>query len=115
MIFVRDYVQLGFNGPRLTCWVWPRLTIDGVVHTMGDSGYRDRLCSFISRVPTDTADEPGVGIVLRFGMDFISVNPTAAELTDAVEVAMIWGFEDKHWEVWRPGEGTFAETRRADG
>ena len=48
---VADYVELDFNGPRLSLFVWPTITIDGErPRQLGDPGYRDSLCSLIGRV-----------------------------------------------------------------
>lgn len=49
VIFVQDYLQLDFDGRRLTLNEWPKLfTLEGEFH-FGEKGYRDELCSFIAR------------------------------------------------------------------
>lgn len=46
--FVQDYVQLHFDGPTLTLFVWPTvLSGDCHVH-FGEPGYRDTLCDRIA-------------------------------------------------------------------
>jgi hypothetical protein len=43
VIFVMDYVQFTFNGPRLSAFVLPTIERDGMVFRWGDPGYRDVL------------------------------------------------------------------------
>jgi hypothetical protein len=45
--FVQDYVQLRFDGPTLTLFVWPSLHFPNRVGRFGESGYRNDLCSRI--------------------------------------------------------------------
>jgi hypothetical protein len=47
--FVRDYVQIGFDGPVLTAVTWPELSATARLWTTETSGYRDVLCSTIGR------------------------------------------------------------------
>jgi hypothetical protein len=54
--FVQDYVQLSFDGLRLTLNVWP---IINASRSFGDSGYRDELCSLIGRTVVQVREEPG--------------------------------------------------------
>jgi len=65
--FVQDYVQLHFDGPTLTLFVWPIITRGGQQYRRGQTGcYRDELCDRIGRkvleVVTDNAD----AITIRF-------------------------------------------------
>jgi hypothetical protein len=43
VIFVRDYVELDFDGPGLSMFVWPNAAIGARRHRMGDPGCRDAL------------------------------------------------------------------------
>jgi len=45
--FVRDYVQLRFDGPCLTALNLPSISRDSIVVRSGDSGFRDELCAQI--------------------------------------------------------------------
>jgi hypothetical protein len=38
VVFVADYVQFDFNGPRLTLFVWPTAQTFGENRTLGDPG-----------------------------------------------------------------------------
>jgi hypothetical protein len=46
--FVMDYVQLRFNGPFLTLYVWPVLKHGGKTTRFSQPGYRNELCAAIS-------------------------------------------------------------------
>jgi hypothetical protein len=37
--FVQDYVQLRFDGPTLTAFVWPTLTVGGNSFRFGERAY----------------------------------------------------------------------------
>jgi hypothetical protein len=108
VIFVGDYCQLDFNGPRLTAYVWPTIVTETTARSFGDSGYRDLLCSFIGHDVEAAHDRPAVGIVLEFAIGSIVINPEPSELS-GTEIAMLGEFvDDPSWNVWRPGEDTFA-------
>lgn len=49
VVFVQDYLQLDFDGSRLTCFIWPEVTIGDSVFRFGDESYRNQLCSIISK------------------------------------------------------------------
>jgi hypothetical protein len=109
VIFVADYVQLDFNGPRLSAFVWPHVVISGeAVRIFGDQGYRDSLCAFIMHEVVATEESPEAGLVIHFDLGAIVVNPEPADLMGA-EIAMLRGFQHHdRWMVWRPGEDIFA-------
>lgn len=108
VVFVRDYVQLDFDGPRLTCFVWPTVEVGGATSSFGAAGYRDALCAFISQTVLSTDEAVGTGLVLRFAIGAVTVHPTPGEL-EGPEIAMLSGFSDQAWDLWRPGEHTFAD------
>lgn len=108
VIFVGDYAQFDFNGPRLSTFVWPRVETVGKGLRFGDEGYRDSLCGLIGRTLTGVADSPETGVVLRFDEDTLVINPEPAEL-QGPEIAMLqMNDADRAWDVWRPGEGSFS-------
>jgi hypothetical protein len=88
VIFVTDYIQLDFNGLRLTLYVWPTITVGGKPPlSEGDSGYRDALCEFITHEVTEVSDSSSDGLVLIFDNGTVQVNPSAADLVGP-EIAM---------------------------
>ena len=107
VIFVRDYCQLNFDGPVLSCFTWPVISAGGDEWTIGRPGYRDQLCAFIGASVTGAQDDPAVGLVLAFGARSVVVNPRPEELVGP-EIAMVQ-LPSGEWDVWRPGESTFSE------
>ena len=108
VIFVADYCQLDFNGPRLSAYVWPKITTETTQRAFGDLGYRDLLCSFIGQQVQTAHDRPEHGLVLAFAVGAIVINPTPSDLSGP-EIAMLKGFvDDPSWQIWRPGENNFA-------
>lgn len=108
VIFVGDYAQFDFNGPRLSTFVWPRVEAAGNEWRYGDQGYRDALCGLIGRTLTSVADSPETGVVLRFDEDALVINPEPADL-QGPEIAMLQMNDSDHaWDIWRPGERSFS-------
>jgi hypothetical protein len=114
--FVRDYVQLHFDdaadSPILTCFVMPGVQRfrAGVAERVaeGGPGYADALRAFINDEVQAASARAGTGLVIKFRSGAIILNPTSEEL-DGPEIAMLSGFGDRAWTVWRPGEDVFAE------
>jgi hypothetical protein len=112
VVFVMDYVQLDFNGSRFSAYVWPTATIGVTELRFGDEGYRDALCAFISHEVTATEESADVGLAIHFGLGSIVTNPEPGELSGP-EIAMLSIYDPMNQltrlDVWRPGEGPFAE------
>jgi hypothetical protein len=107
VIFVRDYLQLEFDGPRLSLFVWPQVTIDAQVRQAGDPNYRDSLCSLIGLPVQAVEEDPDTGVAVYFESGSIVTKPVPSEL-EGPEIAMLNGFADNTgWMVWRPGEFPF--------
>jgi len=47
--FVQDYLQLHFDGPMFTLYIWPTVTINNVSFCYEDSLYRNMLCYLINQ------------------------------------------------------------------
>jgi hypothetical protein len=66
--FVADYVQFDFNGPGLTAYTLPVVTVESGSLAWGESGYRDALCLQIGRhVKRAVADKKHVAIFFEGG------------------------------------------------
>ncbi len=111
VVFVMDYLELHFSNARFTAYVWPTVTIGEARLQFGDPGYRDALCAFITHEVTATEESPEAGLVIRFGLGEIVVNPAPKDLSGP-EIAYLQlhedSFRDAAWMVWRPGEHVFA-------
>ncbi|GAA2147285.1 hypothetical protein [Glycomyces algeriensis] len=113
--FVRDYVQLHFEGsvdsPVLTCYVMPGVAKfpPGAAELVdGSPGFADALRAFIDESVCDATAAVGTGLVIELRTGAIALNPTSDQLAGP-EIAMLSGFKDRSWTVWRPGEDEFAE------
>ena len=47
--FVQDYLQLDFDGHKLTCYSWPEIIISSKSIIFPTESYRNILCSFIAK------------------------------------------------------------------
>ncbi|GAA4892637.1 hypothetical protein LX16_1981 [Stackebrandtia albiflava] len=116
VIFVQDYVQLRFDTetgpdePVLSCFVPPVVVSRAGPVTAAAAGWTDALRSLIGLVVTATSAQPGSGLTIDFGDVALAWHPGTDEL---VEIAMLGGFRDGAWTVWRPGEGPFGAVRPA--
>jgi hypothetical protein len=101
--FVRDYVQIGFDGPLLTCFFPPRIVLptEGAF-AFGKAGYADALVEFINCKLCIGVVIPRKEIKLTFEAGYglsIDLNPDTAP--PGPESAML-KLEDGRWWVWRP-------------
>ncbi|HVX92544.1 MAG TPA: hypothetical protein VHA74_00330 [Candidatus Dojkabacteria bacterium] len=53
VIFVQDYLQLDFNGKRITCYEWPKVNLLKHSFDIDDKEYRNALCSLIAKKISD--------------------------------------------------------------
>ena len=67
MEFVQDYVQLHFDGPILTAFVWPVVSMGGKTTHVGEPGYKDALCDLIGRNVHVVQVVDGVEVLVEFG------------------------------------------------
>lgn len=111
VVFVMDYLQLDFGNARLSAYVWPMVSIGHVIRGFGDAGYRDALCALITHEVIETEESQEAGLVIRFALGEVTINPEPTELSGA-EIATLQvhadAFRDASWTVWRPGEDVFA-------
>jgi len=110
VVFVMDYLQLDFNGTRLSSYVWPKSVIGSTVRSFGEDGYRDQLCAFIDHEVCDTDETVERGLEVRFDLGAIVIDPALEDLTGP-EIAVLHVYappgEISPWSVWRPGEDIF--------
>ncbi|GAA2158842.1 hypothetical protein GCM10010403_40800 [Glycomyces rutgersensis] len=113
--FVRDNMQLHFESlgeaPYLTCYVMPEIRglqserAQGI--TESSPGYADALRALIGEEVRAATAASGTGLTLQLRTSTIIVNPAPTHLVGP-EIAMLSGFSDRAWMVWRPGEDDFA-------
>jgi hypothetical protein len=64
--FVQDYVQLRFDGPTLTAFVWPVLRFRTKAVHFGESSYRDELCGRIGHKVRAAELRQGEAVIVEF-------------------------------------------------
>src|SRR5688572_14280128 len=95
--FIRDYVQLQFDGPYINAYVWPRVSVQTGVFDLGTSGYRDVLCAQINKVIEKIVEESDVRLLLFFtdrSQIEISLREVDRRTPDAV---MLQDGTGQHW------------------
>jgi hypothetical protein len=98
--FVQDYVQLHFDGPRLTLVTWPVVVADDVSHPFGESGYRDELCKLIGRVVARAYVRTGDRLQIDFTDRASLVASLKAEAYRAAHVVIFDDGQSKQWAAW---------------
>ncbi len=83
--FVRDYVELRFDGPIIRSFVGPIIERDGSRLRFPDEGSRDALCEFIGQALVEVRESPSE-LTLSFHEGIIRV-PLKAEPGEPVEAA----------------------------
>lgn len=66
VIFVQDYLQLDFDGDRMTMYVWPTLRTQDGHRSFGEVEYRNELCSFIAKKVSAVELQEQVCLILNF-------------------------------------------------
>ena len=64
--FVQDYLQLQFDGPRLTVFPHPVVMLGEQTFHWGKPGFRDALCNTIAKKVTEIQVAYGDSIAIRF-------------------------------------------------
>jgi len=111
--FAMDTVELWFDGDAnshrnvvLQCAVYPTVTLLGSEFVENSVGYGDALRRLVPEEVVSTHESTGAGVQIFLRSGHISLHPSAEEL-NGPEIAMLSGFSDGGWEVWRPGEESF--------
>jgi hypothetical protein len=97
--FVQDYVQLRFDGPYLTCYVWPIVFSGDVSKGIGDNCYRDSLCSFISREVKRISVIDEQSIELDFGDKHCLLIPLNRN-SDSPPELVVFDSGEGPWAYW---------------
>ena len=97
--FVRDYLQLRFDGPTLTVTSALEVRAEGHRARMGEPGFRDLLCQRIAETVRFVRVAQGGELLLRF--DSGSEISISLRMEDALggEAVHFFDFEHGEWGV----------------
>jgi hypothetical protein len=98
--FVRGYLQLNFDGPRLDVYQMPEIGYAGSMTKANQIGYYDNLCKLVGKKVASVKEFPGVCLMLTFEDETflrISLKP---EDRVCAEAAMLQDIGGKQWTVW---------------
>jgi len=101
VVFVMDYIQFDFSGPRLSAFTHPTMEIEGRTLRWNDSGYRDALCEQITHYVSETNIRKDDAIELVFDTGAIiriSLKPDDYHGPEAA-MFMVNLTDDKRWWV----------------
>jgi len=98
--FVRDYLQLHFEGPRLNAYVWPVVVVGRARCPVGGGGYRDELCARIGCVVNSAQEVPGEYIRLSFSDGSAIEVSLRDEDRSGPEALLLDDGVGKVWNVW---------------
>jgi hypothetical protein len=97
VVFVRDYLQLDFDGPRLSALVWPVIRISSRVIRYGEASYRDALCGLIGQGVVRFEEKSDQRLTLVFANGSSLEISLRDEDRVCVEAAL---FHDKIGDLW---------------
>jgi len=100
VFFVRDYVELSFDGPTLRAFSGPVVSLHGVSATFPGLGSRDLLCALIARTVESVAEDASELVVNFAGGGEIRV--PLWEAADIAEVAALVPARTGHEEGYEP-------------
>ncbi len=97
--FVRDYIQLHFDGPYLTLITNPMVQIGDIFYKWGQLGYRDAICDCINAKVSTAFISEGKELHLDFNQGtVITVSLKPKDYTGAE--AVIFNNASEKWWVW---------------
>jgi hypothetical protein len=100
--FVRDYVQMSFDSPPLTLWVWPRLHRLGEVLERHHPAYTDALLGLIGKQLVATDEFLDLGLTLDFDDGTRLSVPLDGTDANGPEAAMFNGEPGGLWPAGGP-------------
>ncbi|MCC2317040.1 hypothetical protein [Cellulomonas chengniuliangii] len=100
VFFVRDYVELSFDGPTLRAFSGPVVSLHGVSATFPGLGSRDLLCALIART-VESVDEDASALVVNFAGGGV-IRVPLWEAADVAEVAALVPARTGHEEGYEP-------------
>lgn len=111
---LNDFVQFRFDGSpsvgnsvTFSCYVWPVVEFDGRRWREIEDGYADALRRLTPGTVISTEEQTGSGLRIALDTGVLVIHPAPDEVH--VEIAVLAGFEDRRWMVWRPGEESFED------
>ena len=64
--FIKDYLQILFDGPRITAYTLPIIKTEEGSYKWGDPGYRDSICDLIGQKVIGSNFLENEGLTLKF-------------------------------------------------
>ena len=96
--FVQDYLQLDFDGNRITGYIWPTVRSQDATIRFGSPGFRDALCHVISSVVEDVIESESL-IELRFHSG-ISFSFRLADFPQQEGDRVAFNSQEGEWSFW---------------
>ena len=98
--FVRNYIQLHFDGPRLDAVTLPFVRNGGKCFQPMAEGYRDALCGQIAKKVVEAYVHAGSNAVIEFSDGSSLCIPLSAESYVGPEAIIYWAGEPDQCWVW---------------
>ena len=96
--FVQDYLELHFDGPKLTCYVSPTLQVRAETVRQFDDRYRNLLCGYIAQVVYAINYVESQHLTIIFANeDSISLNLDPSNPEIVAEIGIFWDADGGMW------------------
>ncbi|HRK58356.1 MAG TPA: hypothetical protein PLI74_01840 [Candidatus Kapabacteria bacterium] len=103
VIFVLDYVQLDFDGKKLSCYIFPDVHINSKLLHFPETGYRDSLCRLLGNNVTSISIIKAVGITINFDSDYIHCPLNRSQIGEV----FFFTDESNNWESYTDDSAAF--------
>lgn len=98
VVFVQDYLQLDFDGNKLTCYIWPKVNI-GEEYEFSNLNYRNILCGLIAKIVSTIKVDEGETVYIYFeGNSSLKFNLN--EVAPQIGNAIILDTYDGEWSTY---------------
>jgi hypothetical protein len=98
--FVRDYVQLHFDGPTISAFTLPTIEVASSRVTAGAPGYRDSLCARIGTAVGAAYVDPGLELRIALTDGSFIIVSLKPEDRDVAEAAVFSDPQTNEWASW---------------
>ena len=99
VVFVRDYLQIVFDGSTLNLVTWPSIEVDNKKYIENTPGYRDALCKLIDKTITKAVEHQKEQLIIYFSGDALMEVSLKDEDRRAVEAVMYYR-DGRLLKVW---------------
>ncbi|WP_158752832.1 hypothetical protein [Dyella sp. S184] len=98
--FIKDYLQLNFDGPYFNFYDYPSINVGGEIFDSKKFGYREHICNLIGSKVVLIKEDIDSNISINFDNSSSVSLSLKPEDRSSVEIAMFQSGSGEGWIVW---------------